>query len=71
MEDEKAISTPATPRTSTGSATETHGANTNLDSNLQGGPATSADQAKAREIEQQNTGESTPDHGDDRTEKSG
>lgn len=34
------ISTPATPETHTGAATETHGANTNLDPNMQGGPIT-------------------------------
>lgn len=48
-----AASTPETMDTHTGSATATHGANTNLDTNMQGGPQTGADQAAAQVIEQQ------------------
>lgn len=47
------ISTPATPATTTGSATETHGVNTNLSPDMQGGPVTNADQAAAEKIEEQ------------------
>ncbi len=49
------MSTPETMDTHTGSATATHGANTNLDANTQGGPQTGADRAATHDIEQQHT----------------
>lgn len=51
--DTTEISTPATPETMMGSATETHGVNTNLDPNMQGGPVTGADEAKTEQITEQ------------------
>lgn len=59
MGEGKPVSTPATSQTHGGSATETHGANTNLDPNMQGGPVTPADRAAAEEITEQATGESS------------
>lgn len=53
--DATQISTPATRETTTGSATETHGANTNLDPNMQGGPVTGADEAKTEQITERHT----------------
>ena len=55
------VSTPETMDTHTGSATATHGANTNLDPNTQGGPLTGADQAATREVHEQHA----PDDKDD------
>ena len=46
--------------TTTGSATETHGANTNLDPNMQGGPTTAADRAVAEEVGDQNAESGLP-----------
>ena len=46
-------STPATSQTHTGAANETHGANTNLDPNMQGGPVTPADRAATKEVVQE------------------
>lgn len=54
------ISTPATPATTTGGATETHGANTNLSPDMQGGPVADADEAAAHEIAEQHK-ESKPE----------
>ena len=53
-------STPSTPQTTTGSATETHGANTNLDPKLQGGPATAQDRAKTEEITDEHAQQGVP-----------
>jgi hypothetical protein len=47
-----AVSTPGTMDTHDGDATSTHGANTNLDPGLQGGPATASDRAATSEIEE-------------------
>ncbi|MFC4427812.1 hypothetical protein [Deinococcus navajonensis] len=47
------VSTPITNETHSGSATASQGANTNLDANLQGGPATAADQAATQTITDQ------------------
>ena len=60
MGEGKPGSTPSTPQTTTGSATETHGANTNLDPNMQGGPATTQDRARTEEITDQNTRQGVP-----------
>lgn len=60
MGEGKPVSTPATRATTTGSATETHGANTNLDPNMQGGPVSSADQAAAREVEEEHAEQGAP-----------
>ncbi|WP_339094209.1 hypothetical protein ACINK0_05360 [Deinococcus sp. VB343] len=54
------VSTPATSETTTGSATETHGANTNLDPNMQGGPTTAADRAVTEEVTDQNAESGLP-----------
>lgn len=55
MEDDRTdtVSTPETMDTHTGSDTATHGVNTNLDANTQGGPQTGADRAATEEIERQ------------------
>lgn len=45
--------TPGTPEEQTGSATTSQGANTNLDPNLQGGPATAEDRAASAEVTEQ------------------
>lgn len=54
MGEGKPGSTPNTPQTTTGGAAETHGANTNLDPNMQGGPATQADQRATNEVVEEN-----------------
>lgn len=61
MGEGKPMSTPATPATTSGGATETHGANTNLDPNMQGGPVTGADRAATHEVNEQNAAQSGPD----------
>ena len=55
-----ATSTPIDMDTHQGGAASTYGANTNLDPNLQGGPATAADRAATDEIEQQHEQQGTP-----------
>ena len=60
MGEGKPSSIPSTSQTTTGSATETHGANTNLDPNMQGGPVSGADQAATREVEEQKTEQGVP-----------
>ncbi|MBZ9712485.1 hypothetical protein [Deinococcus multiflagellatus] len=50
-------STPETMANHTGNDHSTHGANTNLDPALQGGPATASDQAATQEIEQRRSGD--------------
>ncbi|GHF40433.1 hypothetical protein HNQ07_001606 [Deinococcus metalli] len=47
------VSTPETMATHTGSDTATHGANTNLDANTQGGPQSGADRSATHEVERQ------------------
>lgn len=54
-------STPETPRTHTGGDHSSHGANTNLDPDLQGGPSTPADRAATDTIEEQYQGD-RPEH---------
>ncbi len=61
MGEGKPVSTPATPQTHSGSDTETHGANTSLDPNMQGGPVTPADRAAAEEITEQASAEHLSD----------
>ena len=60
MGEGKPVSTPATTQTTTGSDTETHGANTNLDPNMQGGPVSGVDQAATREVKEQNAEQGVP-----------
>ena len=60
MGEGKPGSTPNTPQTTTGGAAETHGANTNLDPNMQGGPATAQDRAKTEEITDEHTQQGVP-----------
>lgn len=55
------VSTPETMDTHGGGDAATHGANTNLDPHLQGGPATPADRAATREIEQQHVQDTSPE----------
>lgn len=55
-----ATSTPETAQDHTGSDHATHGANTNLDPDLQGGPVTPADRAATQEIEDQNAAPDAP-----------
>ncbi|GAA5503978.1 hypothetical protein Dxin01_03746 [Deinococcus xinjiangensis] len=61
------ISTPATPETHTGAANETHGANTNLDPNMQGGPITPADKAATQKVvdEKDKSGGPAPSQNED------
>lgn len=55
-----ATSTPETAQDHTGSDHATHGANTNLDPHLQGGPVTPADRAATQDIEDQNAAPDAP-----------
>ena len=60
MGEGKPSSTPGTSETYDGSATETHGANTNLDPNMQGGPSTAADRSATEEVVHQNSEQGVP-----------
>lgn len=60
MGEGKPVSTPATRGTTTGGATETHGANTNLDPNMQGGPVSGTDKAATRDVKEQNAEQGVP-----------
>lgn len=60
MGEGKPSSTPGTRETYDGSATETHGANTNLDPNMQGGPSTAADRAATEDVVDQRSEQGTP-----------
>lgn len=62
MPEDRTRSTPATPESSVGSATETHGANTNLSPDLQGGPVAGADQVATQEVTER-SGEPDPPDG--------
>lgn len=53
-------STPEAAQDHTGSDHATHGANTNLDPHLQGGPVTPADRAATQDIEDQNAAPDAP-----------
>ncbi|GGR57388.1 hypothetical protein GCM10008959_18920 [Deinococcus seoulensis] len=55
-----ATSTPEDAQDHTGSDHATHGANTNLDPHLQGGPATPADRAATQDIEDRNAAPDGP-----------
>lgn len=55
------VSTPETMDTYMGGDASTHGANTNLDPAIQGGPITEADRAATRNIEQQHVPETDPE----------
>lgn len=57
------ISTPETMDTHSGSATATHGANTNLDPSLQGGPGTAEDRAATDDIQTQHERAPTSERG--------
>lgn len=53
-------STPEAAQDHTGSDHATHGANTNLDPHLQGGPVTPADRAATQDIEDRNAAPDSP-----------
>ncbi|PNY80679.1 hypothetical protein [Deinococcus koreensis] len=55
------VSTPETMDTHGGGDASTHGVNTNLDPNMQGGPATPADRAATEEIERQHVQDTGPE----------
>ena len=55
------VSTPETMDNYGGGDASTHGANTNLDPNMQGGPATPADRAATEEIERQYLQDTKPE----------
>ncbi|MFB9082434.1 hypothetical protein [Deinococcus wulumuqiensis] len=60
MGEGKPSSTLSTSQTTTGSATETHGANTNLDPNMQGGPVAPQDRAQTQEVTEQHAQQGVP-----------
>ncbi len=60
MGEGKPASTPIDMETHEGDAASTYGANTNLDPQMQGGPATASDRAATDEIEKQHEEQGTP-----------
>lgn len=60
MGEGKPASTPIDMDTHEGGAASTYGANTNLDPQLQGGPATASDRAATDQIEAQHEQQGTP-----------
>jgi hypothetical protein len=60
MGEGKPASTPINMETHEGDAASSYGANTNLDPQLQGGPASASDRAATDEIEKQHQEQGTP-----------
>lgn len=55
------VSTPETMENHEGGAASTHGANTNLDPSVQGGPVSADDRSFARKVEQEHAQDITPE----------